>query len=120
MPATLYFLGRSNIFAAAVAVANIAHAGAISKTTISAAERAKLQQAMAEIDRGDIAEAETAVRLKPDYAKAHYLLARAYSHTGQHEDAKKQIALFLQYSKQQQESLDARMKEITTLVVKMQ
>ena len=40
--------------------------------------------------------------------------------TGQREDAQKQIALFFEYSNAQQEKLDARMKEITTLVVKMQ
>ena len=63
---------------------------------------------------------EAAIRLKPDYAQAHYRLARAYAHLGKHAEAQQQIALDQQYSKKQEESLDARMKEITTLVVKLQ
>lgn len=67
-----------------------------------------------------IAPLETAIRLKQDYAQAHYRLALAYSHLGRRQDAQKQIALDQQYSKKQEDSLDARMKELTTLVVKMQ
>lgn len=67
-----------------------------------------------------VAPLEVAIRLKPDYAQAHYRLARAYSHLGKHAEAQQQIALDQQYSKKQEQSLDARMKEITTLVVKMQ
>ena len=63
---------------------------------------------------------ETAIRLKPDYAQAHYELSRAYSHTGRRQEAEQQIALNLKYSKEQENNLNARMKEITTLVVKMQ
>ena len=67
-----------------------------------------------------VAPLEAAIRLKPDYAQAHYRLARAYAHIGKHAEAQQQIALDQQYSKKQEKSLDARMKEITTLVVKMQ
>lgn len=67
-----------------------------------------------------VAPLETAVRLKPDLAQAHYRLARAYSHLGQHAQAQRQIALDQQYSKSQQQNLNARMQEVTTLVVKMQ
>ena len=66
-----------------------------------------------------IAPLERAIRLQPDSAQAHYRLARAYERAGRHEDAKKQVALFQRYSKQQASSLDSRMQEITTLVVKM-
>jgi len=69
---------------------------------------------------GSVAPLKTAVRLKPDLAQAHYRLARAYAHLGQHAQALQQIALDRQYSKKQQQGLDARMEEITTLVVKMQ
>ena len=62
---------------------------------------------------------EAAVRLDPDYAAAHYRLSRAYSHEGRHEDAQKQIALYQICSKKQENDLDARMKGITTLVLKM-
>ena len=62
---------------------------------------------------------ETAVRLNPDYAAAHYRLSRAYSHEGRHEDAQKQISLYQIFSKKQETDLDARMKGITTLVLKM-
>jgi tetratricopeptide (TPR) repeat protein len=67
-----------------------------------------------------VAPLEAAVRLKPDYAQAHYRLALAYSHIGKHAQAQQQIALDQQYSKKQEDSLNARMKEITTLVVRMQ
>jgi predicted Zn-dependent protease len=67
-----------------------------------------------------VAPLETAVRLKPDLAQAHYRLARAYAHLGQHERAEQQIALDQQYSKSQQQTLNARMQAITTLVVNMQ
>ena len=63
---------------------------------------------------------EAAVRLDPDYAAAHYRLSRAYSHEGRHKEAQLQIALFRVCSKKQENDLDAKMKEITTLVLKMQ
>lgn len=67
-----------------------------------------------------IAPLETAIRLKPEYAQAHYRLSRAYSHAGRHQEAEQQIALNLKYSKEQEDNLNARMKEITTIVVNMQ
>jgi predicted Zn-dependent protease len=67
-----------------------------------------------------VAPLETAVRLKPDYAVAHYRLARAYSHLGQTEKAKAQIEQYQLYNKKNEADLDARMKEITTLVMKIQ
>lgn len=63
---------------------------------------------------------ETAIRLQPDLAQAHYRLALAYSHLGRHTEAQRQIALDREYSKSQQQNLNARMQEITTLVVKME
>jgi tetratricopeptide (TPR) repeat protein len=62
---------------------------------------------------------EAAVRLDPDYAAAHYRLSRAYSHERRNEDAQKQIALYQILNKKQENDLDARMKGITTLVLKM-
>jgi tetratricopeptide (TPR) repeat protein len=62
---------------------------------------------------------EAAVRLDSDYAAAHYRLSRAYSHEQRHEDAQKQIALYQICNKKQENDLDARMKGITTLVLKM-
>lgn len=62
---------------------------------------------------------QTAIRLKPELASAHYRLARAYSHLGKHELAQEQIALDLQYSKSQQKDLNAHLQEVTTFVVKM-
>jgi tetratricopeptide (TPR) repeat protein len=63
---------------------------------------------------------QTAIRLKPDDAQAHYRLSRAYAHEQRLPDAQKEIALFKQYSSAQQESIDSKMKEITTLIVKFQ
>jgi len=63
---------------------------------------------------------ENAIRLQPSLAQAHYRLARAYARVGKHKQAQTQIDLFKRYSEQQEKTLDARMKEITTLVVKIQ
>jgi tetratricopeptide (TPR) repeat protein len=63
---------------------------------------------------------EAAVQLDPEYAAAHYRLSRAYSHEGRHEEAQKQIQLYQLWNKKKQNDLDAKMKDITTLVMKMQ
>jgi tetratricopeptide (TPR) repeat protein len=59
---------------------------------------------------------ERAIALKPTLAEAHYRLARAYSHLGRREDAAKQIELQQRYAKQEKDSLDARLKEVTTFL----
>lgn len=66
-----------------------------------------------------IAELQAAIRNKPDYSQAHYRLALAYSHIGRKEDANEEIALQKRYSKQETDDLDAKMNEITTLLVTM-
>jgi tetratricopeptide (TPR) repeat protein len=58
-----------------------------------------------------------AIELRPSFAEAHYRLARAYSHTGRHELATKEIALQQQYSQQEKAASDARLKEVTTFLV---
>jgi predicted Zn-dependent protease len=67
-----------------------------------------------------IAPLETAIRLKPDYAVAHYRLARAYSRLGHADKAKREIDLYQHYNEKNEADLDARMKEITTLVTKIE
>jgi tetratricopeptide (TPR) repeat protein len=59
---------------------------------------------------------EKAAALNPTLAEAHYRLARAYSHLGQREDAAKQIELQQRYAKEQKDSIDARLKEVTTFL----
>jgi tetratricopeptide (TPR) repeat protein len=59
---------------------------------------------------------EKAIALNPTLAEAHYRLARAYSHLGRREDAAKEIALQQRYAKEQKDSLDARLKEVTTFL----
>lgn len=66
-----------------------------------------------------IPELEAAIHSKPDYAQAHYRLALAYSHVGRKEQANSEAALQQKYSKQETEDLDARMNQITTLLVSM-
>jgi tetratricopeptide (TPR) repeat protein len=63
---------------------------------------------------------EKAIAVKPTLAEAHYRLARAYSHLGRREDAAKEIALQQRYSKEQKESVDARLKEVTTFLTTSQ
>lgn len=59
---------------------------------------------------------EKAVALQPTLAEAHYRLARAYSHLGRRNDAAKQIELQQRYAKEKKDSLDARLKEVTTFL----
>jgi tetratricopeptide (TPR) repeat protein len=59
---------------------------------------------------------EKAIALQPTLAEAHYRLARAYSHLGRRDDAAKQIELQQRYAKEQKDSLDARLKEVTTFL----
>lgn len=60
---------------------------------------------------------EKAVALRPAYPEAHYRLARAYSHLGQREKASAEIALQQQYTQQEKDSLNARLREVTTFLV---
>ncbi len=67
-----------------------------------------------------IPELETAIRLRPEYASAHYRLARALSHIGERDKARAEIALEQRYSKQEREGVEARLRQVTTFLVKMQ
>jgi tetratricopeptide (TPR) repeat protein len=60
---------------------------------------------------------EKAVTLRPDYAQAHYRLARAYSHIGMRDQAEKEIALQQEYSKKDEDNRTARLREVTTFLV---
>jgi len=66
-----------------------------------------------------IAELQAAIRSKPDYSQAHYRLALAYARLKRKEDANKEFSLQQKYSKQEHDDLDARMNQITTLLVTM-
>jgi tetratricopeptide (TPR) repeat protein len=66
-----------------------------------------------------IPELETAIRLNPEYAAAHYRLALAYSHAGNHAKAEQEIALDQKYSKQQSAETEARLRKVTTFLVSM-
>jgi predicted Zn-dependent protease len=61
---------------------------------------------------------ERAVALRPAFPEAHYRLSRAYSHLGMKERAQHEIALQQQYSQQEKNSLDSRMQEVVTFVLK--
>jgi len=67
-----------------------------------------------------IPELRTAIRLRPTYASAHYRLALALSHSGHHEEANAEIALEQKYTQQERAGVDARLKEVTTFLVKLQ
>lgn len=61
---------------------------------------------------------EQSIRLKPDFPEAHYRLSRAYAHMGQREDAQREIGLQQKYSQQEKDSLNARLQEVITFVLK--
>ena len=67
--------------------------------------------------RGSIPNLETAVKLKPDLSQAHYRLALAYWRAGRKDEAQAQMALQQQYSHQQRQDLDRRLRQITTFLV---
>lgn len=66
---------------------------------------------------GSISNLETAVRLKPDLAQAHYRLALAFWRAGRKNEAEAQMALQKQYSQQERDDLDQRLRQITTFLV---
>ncbi|HET7102760.1 MAG TPA: tetratricopeptide repeat protein [Terracidiphilus sp.] len=68
---------------------------------------------------GSIANLEAAIALKPTLAAAHYRLGLAYWRAGRKVEARREIALQRKYYKQQQDDLDARMRQITTFLVKV-
>jgi hypothetical protein len=59
---------------------------------------------------------ERAVALKPDFAEALYRQARTYSHFGRRDDAAQEIRFQQRYAKEQKDSLDAQLKEVTTFL----
>lgn len=66
-----------------------------------------------------IPELETALRLKPDDAAAHYRLALALARTGSRERAQQEIALQKKYSAQENKDRDERLSQMQTLLVTM-
>ncbi len=66
---------------------------------------------------GSTAKLEEAVALKPTFAKAHYRLALAYSHTGRRDEAQREIALNQKYSEQEKDDLNMRFKQVTMFLV---
>lgn len=66
-----------------------------------------------------VPELESAIRFKPDYSSAHYRLALAYAHTGQHKRAQEEIALQRRYSAQESKDRDERLSQLQTLLVTM-
>jgi tetratricopeptide (TPR) repeat protein len=61
---------------------------------------------------------ERSVALRPTFAEAHYRLSRAYAHLGRSEDAQREIELHQTYSQQAKDSLNARMQELMTFILK--
>jgi tetratricopeptide (TPR) repeat protein len=66
---------------------------------------------------GSIANLEQAVKLKPDFARAHYRLALACMRSGRKQEAEAEMAQQRRYAEQQQTDLDQRLSHITTFVV---
>lgn len=60
---------------------------------------------------------ERAVKLKPDFAQAHYHLARAYFRIGRKQEGQAQIDLQKKFARQEQEDLDRRLRQIARFVV---
>jgi predicted Zn-dependent protease len=67
-----------------------------------------------------VAALDRAIALEPESSQAHYRLARAYSHLGRQEQARGEIALQQKYSQQEKDSLNARLRQVTTFLVTLQ
>lgn len=67
--------------------------------------------------KGSISYLERAVQLKPHFSQAHYRLARAYWKTGQKQAGDAQMELQKKSVRQEQEELQRRLTEITSLAV---
>lgn len=67
--------------------------------------------------KGSIPFLERAVKLRPDYADAHYRLARAYWRTGRKRDGLAQMDLYKKFARQEQQDLDRRLRQITTFTL---
>jgi tetratricopeptide (TPR) repeat protein len=67
--------------------------------------------------KGSIPYLERAVELKPDFAQAHYRLARAYWRAGRKQDGQAQMDLQKQFAQQEKEDLDRRLRQITRFAV---
>ena len=69
--------------------------------------------------KGSIPYLERAVKLKLDFAQAHYRLARAYWKTGRNQEGQAQMDLQKKFARQEREDLDQRLKQITRFVVEL-
>ncbi len=67
--------------------------------------------------RESIPNLESAVKLKPDLAQAHYRLALAYWRLGRKVEAQAQMELQKQYAQRERQDLDQRLRQITTFLV---
>lgn len=67
--------------------------------------------------KGSIPYLERAVKLKPDFAEAHYRLARAYWRTGRKQDGQAQMDLQKKFARQQAQDIDRRLRQITRFAV---
>ncbi|MGD0890980.1 MAG: tetratricopeptide repeat protein [Terracidiphilus sp.] len=59
---------------------------------------------------------ERAIKLKPDYSQAHYHLALAYWRTGRKQEGQEQMELQKKFSRQEQDDLNQRLRQITTFL----
>lgn len=81
---------------------------------------ANLQLGIVHSDQGEYSEAVSnyvqAIRLDPKMEEAHYRLAQAYRQLGQPDQAKEQLRLYEQRSKESEEREERRRREIRQLV----
>jgi tetratricopeptide (TPR) repeat protein len=65
-----------------------------------------------------VTDLKQSIALRPASAEAHYRLSRAYAHLGRRDEAQAEIALHQTYSQQAKDSLNARMQEVMTFILK--
>lgn len=74
-----------------------------------------LQQAQNEWEPS-AASLQKAIGLRPAYPEAHYRLSRAYGHMGKRDQASAEIALQRQFTEQEKQSTNQRMKDVITFL----
>lgn len=65
---------------------------------------------------GSASSLQKAIDLRPAFPEAHYRLSRAYGHMGKREQATQEIALQRQYTEQEKQANNQRMKDVITFL----
>ena len=61
---------------------------------------------------------QKAIALQPSFASAHYQLAKVYGHLHRPRDRSKELALFQSYSREEEDNVNTKVREMTVFLTK--